>query len=417
VIDLRRLREEPAYRVGIERKRVRDGLLDELLELDGRARTLRLEVEERRAQQNTASKAIGKAPPDERAERIEAAGRLKAELSELESVLTELERGVTDLALQVPNPADESVPDGGEDDGVVVRLVGETGPAPALDHAEFAEVMGFVDTTRAAEASGSRFAYIMGEAALLELALVNYAMAIVVEHGFTPVVTPTLVRERTMEEAGFFPTDRAQVYDVDDGDLFLVGTSEVPLSALHRGDTFTPDALPARYAGYSTCFRREAGTYGKDTRGIFRVHQFDKVEMFSWCSPDESWGELDRILAIEEQIIGGLGIPYHVVNIAAGDLGPAAAKKYDIEGWLPSEGQYRELTSCSNYTDYSARRLGARVKGAHGSALVHTLNGTACAISRTLVFLFEHCQDGDGAFVVPDVLRRYVGFERVERTS
>jgi seryl-tRNA synthetase len=267
---------------------------------------------------------------------------------------------------------------------------------------------------RAAEASGSRFAYIMAEAALLELALVNYAMAVVVEHGFTPVVTPTLVRERTMEEAGFFPTDRAQVYDVDDGDLFLVGTSEVPLSALHRGETFTPDELPARYAGYSTCFRREAGTYGKDTRGIFRVHQFDKVEMFSWCSPDESWGELDRILAIEEQIIGGLGIPYHVVNIAAGDLGPAAAKKYDIEGWLPSEGQYRELTSCSNYTDYSARRLGARVKGAHGSALVHTLNGTACAISRTLVFLFEHCQDDDGVFVVPDVLRRYVGFERVE---
>jgi seryl-tRNA synthetase len=417
VIDLRRLREEPAYRVGVERKRVRDGLLDELLELDGSARALRLDVEERRAQQNAASKAIGKAPPDERAERIEAAGRLKAELTELESALSELEGAVNQLALQVPNPADDSVPDGGEDDGVVVKIVGETGPAPKLDHAELAEAMGFVDTVRAAEASGSRFAYIMAEAALLELALVNYAMAVVVEHGFTPVVTPTLVRERTMEEAGFFPTDRAQVYDVDDGDLFLVGTSEVPLSALHRGETFTPDELPARYAGYSTCFRREAGTYGKDTRGIFRVHQFDKVEMFSWCPPDESWGELDRILAIEEQIIGGLGIPYHVVNIAAGDLGPAAAKKYDIEGWLPSEGQYRELTSCSNYTDYSARRLGARVKGAHGSALVHTLNGTACAISRTLVFLFEHCQDDDGVFVVPDVLRRYVGFERVEPRS
>jgi seryl-tRNA synthetase len=414
VIDLRRLREEPAYRVGVERKRVRDGLLDELLELDGSARALRLDVEERRAQQNAASKAIGKAPPDERAERIEAAGRLKAELTELESALSELEGAVNQLALQVPNPADDSVPDGGEDDGVVVKIVGETGPAPKLDHAELAEAMGFVDTVRAAEASGSRFAYIMAEAALLELALVNYAMAVVVEHGFTPVVTPTLVRERTMEEAGFFPTDRAQVYDVDDGDLFLVGTSEVPLSALHRGETFTPDELPTRYAGYSSCFRREAGTYGKDTRGIFRVHQFDKVEMFSWCSPDESWGELDRILAIEEQIIGGLGIPYHVVNIAAGDLGPAAAKKYDIEGWLPSEGQYRELTSCSNYTDYSARRLGARVKSAHGSALVHTLNGTACAISRTLVFLFEHCQDADGVFVVPDVLRRYVGFERVE---
>ena len=414
MIDLRRLRDEPAYRVGIERKRVRAGLLDELLELDGRARVLRLDVEERRAQQNAASKAIGKAPPDERAERIEAAGRLKAELTDFETTLGELERAVSDLALQVPNPADESVPDGGEDDGVVVKTVGENVPAPKRDHAEYAEVMGFVDTVRAAEASGSRFAYIMGAAALLELALVNYAMSVVVEHGFTPVVTPTLVRERTMEEAGFFPTDRSQVYDVDDGDLFLVGTSEVPLSAMHRGDTFASPDLPRRYAGYSSCFRREAGTYGKDTRGIFRVHQFDKVEMFSWCSPDESWGELDRILAIEEQIIGGLGIPYHVVNIAAGDLGPAAAKKYDIEGWLPSEGKYRELTSCSNYTDYSARRLGARVKGPDGTTFAHTLNGTACAVSRTLVFLFEHCQDIDGAFVVPDVLRRYVGFERVE---
>ena len=217
-----------------------------------------------------------------------------------------------------------------------------------------------------------------------------------------------------MEEAGFFPTDRAQVYDVDDGELFLVGTSEVPLSALHRAETFTPDVLPARYAGYSSCFRREAGTYGKDTRGIFRVHQFDKVEMFSFVEPDTSLEEHERILAIEEQIIGGLGIPYHVLNVAAGDLGPAAAKKYDIEGWLPSEGQYRELTSCSNYTDYSARRLGTRVKGADGSQFVHTLNGTGCAISRTLVFLFEHYQDGDGGFVVPDVLRPYTGFERVE---
>jgi seryl-tRNA synthetase len=414
VIDLRRLREEPAYRVGIERKRVREGLLDELLELDARWRTLRRDVEEQRAHQNALSKAIGAAAPEDRPARIEAAGRLKAGLSEAELGLSELERAVTQLALQVPNPADDSVPDGGEDDGVVVKIVGETGPAPKLDHAELAEALQFVDTVRAAEASGSRFAYIMREAALLELALVNYAMSIVVQHGFTPVVTPTLVRERTMEEAGFFPTDRSQVYDVDDGDLFLVGTSEVPLSALHRGDTFAHADLPTRYAGYSSCFRREAGTYGKDTRGIFRVHQFDKVEMFSYCAPDESWGELDRILAIEEQIIGGLGIPYHVVNIAAGDLGPAAAKKYDIEGWLPSEGQYRELTSCSNYTDYSARRLGARVKGSDGSTLVHTLNGTACAISRTLVFLFEHCQDSDGAFVVPDVLRRYVGFERVE---
>ncbi|HEX5096400.1 MAG TPA: aminoacyl--tRNA ligase-related protein, partial [Acidimicrobiia bacterium] len=186
-----------------------------------------------------------------------------------------------------------------------------------------------------------------------------------------------------------------------------------PLSALHRAETFTPDELPARYAGFSTCFRREAGTYGKDTRGIFRVHQFDKVEMFSFCPPDQSWEELDRILAVEEDIVGGLGLPYRVVNIAAGDLGPAAAKKFDIEVWLPSEGQYREATSCSNYTDYSARRMGTRVKGTNGSELIHTLNGTGCAVSRTLVYLFEHYQDADGGFTVPEVLRPFTGFDRV----
>ena len=414
MIDLKRLRSDAEYRRGIERKRVRAGLIDDVLAIDETHRALVTEVDGLRARQNAASKHIGKAAPDERAAKIEAAAKLKEELTAKEQMLQEFEAGLRELALQVPNSAAPDVPDGGEDEGAEIKKVGEIRDAPALDHAAFAEGIGFVDAVRAAEASGSRFAYIMREAALLELALVNYAMAAVVAQGFTPVVTPALVRERTMEEAGFFPTDRAQVYDVDNGELFLVGTSEVPLSALHRADTFTPDGLPARYAGYSPCFRREAGTYGKDTRGIFRVHQFDKVEMFSFCAPDESWDEFERILAIEEQIIGGLGLPYRVVNIAAGDLGPAAAKKYDIEAWLPSEGRYRELTSCSNYTDYSARRLGARVKGLDGSTFVHTLNGTACAISRTLVFLFEHYQEPDGGFVVPDVLRPYVTFERVE---
>jgi seryl-tRNA synthetase len=225
------------------------------------------------------------------------------------------------------------------------------------------------------------------------------------------------VRERTMEEAGFFPTDRAQVYDVDEGELFLLGTSEVALSALHRAETLSPDQLPARYGGYSSCFRREAGTYGKDTRGIFRVHQFDKVEMFSYCEPDASPDEHERILAVEEEIVNGLGLPYRVANIAAGDLGPAAAKKFDIEAWLPSEGAYREITSCSNYTDYSARRLGTRVKRAGGSGFVHTLNGTAVAVSRMLVFLFEHYQQPDGSFDVPEALQPYTGFTSVAATE
>jgi seryl-tRNA synthetase len=413
VIDLKRLREEPEYRRGIERKRVRAALIDEVLAADAERRLLAQEVDELRARQNAASKEIGNAPPGERPAKIETAGRLKDELSAQEKELQAADARLRDLWLQVPNPADASAPDGGEDDGEVVRVVGDTPLPPPLDHAGFAEAMGFVDTARAAEASGSRFAYIMREGALLELALVNYAMTAIVGHGFVPVVTPALVRERTMEEAGFFPTDRAQVYDLDDGELFLLGTSEVALSALHRAETFAPEQLPARYAGYSTCFRREAGTYGKDTRGIFRVHQFDKVEMFSFCASENSVDEHERILAIEEEIVTGLGLPYRVVNIAAGDLGPAAAKKFDIEAWLPSERAYREITSCSNYTDYSARRLGTRVKRAGGSRLVHTLNGTAVAVSRMLVFLFEHYQQPDGSFEVPDVLRPFTRFTSV----
>src|SRR5262249_2045274 len=215
-------------------------------------------------------------------------------------------------------------------------------------------------------------------------------------------------------EAGFFPTDRSQVYEVDDGELFLVGTSEVPLSALHRGELLEPDALPARYAGVSTCFRREAGTYGQDPTGIFPVHQFDKVERFALTGPGESDAEHERLLAIEEVIVGALGLPYRVVNIAAGDLGAAAAKKYDLEVWLPSEGRYRELTSCSNYRDFSARRLETRVRTDAGTQLAHTLNGTACAVGRTLLFLWEHGQQRDGSLLVPEVLRPYCGFDRVE---
>jgi seryl-tRNA synthetase len=413
VIDLKALRDDPDYRAGIERKRVRAGLVDDVLAADDERRRLAGVVSETRGRQNAASKEIGKSPAEERQARIEAAAALKSEMAAAEAALQEVEGRLRELALQIPNPAAPDVPDGGEDDFDVVKVVGSTGPPPPLDHASFSEVIGFVDAPRAAEASGSRFAYIMREAALLELALVNYAMQRVLEHGFVPAVTPTLVREHTMEEAGFFPTDRAQVYEVDGGELFLVGTSEIALSALHRGDTFTPDALPARYAGFSTCFRREAGTYGKDTKGVFRVHQFDKVEMFSFVEPSASADEHELILAIEEDIIGGLGLPYRVIKVAAGDLGPAANKKYDIEAWLPSEERYRELTSCSNYGDYSARRLGTKVKGADGAQFVHTLNGTACAISRTLVFLFEHYQEADGGFEVPDVLRRYTGFDGV----
>ena len=419
MIDLRRLRDEPEYRAGVERKRVKPGLIDDVLAADARRREAQTRAEELRARQNAASKEIGKASPDERPAKIEAAGALKEQVAAVEAALTGLDADVRELALQLPNPADPSSPDGGEEESVAVRVVGGTPAPPPLDHAAFGEAMRWVETDQAVHMSGSRFAYLMREAVLLELALVQWVTRTLVEQDFTPVVPPVLVREHAMEQAGFFPTDRNQVYEVDGGELFLVGTAEVPLSALHRDEILPADTLPRRYLGISSCFRREAGTYGKDTRGIFRVHQFDKVEMFSYADPASSWDEHEALLAIEEQIVGSLGLPYRVMNIAAGDLGAAAAKKYDVEVWLPSEGAYRELTSCSNYLDYSARRLATRVKGAGGgqgggSQLLHTLNGTACAVGRTLLFLFEHCQEADGTFVVPDVLRPFTGFDRVE---
>ena len=418
MIDVRRLRSEPDYRAGIERKRVAPGLIDEVLAADEARRGLVGRVDELRARQNAASKEIGRAAPEERPAKIAAAAALKDELAAVEPQLAEAEAGFNELVVRVPNPAHPSVPDGGEDDYDVLRVVGDTKAAPdgGLDHAEFGERMGFVDTERAARMSGSRFAYLMGGAVMLEMALVRWVLGTLVDRGFTPVVPPVLVRESMMEAAGFFPTDRSQVYEVDGGELFLVGTSEVPLAGIHFGETLDEESLPRRYAGFSSCFRREAGTYGKDTRGIFRVHQFDKVEMFSYAHPERSWDEHEALLAVEESIVGGLGLPYRVIAVAAGDLGAPAAKKYDIEVWLPSEGRYRELTSCSNYTDYSARRLGARMRPAEGAGtqLLHTLNGTACAVGRTLLFLFEHYQDEGGALAVPGVLRPFTGFDRVE---
>ena len=318
-----------------------------------------------------------------------------------------------ELAFQIPNPAHESVPAGDEGDFVTEKEVGERTTPRQHDHAELGELLGLVDSERAVRNSGSRFAYLMGPAVRLEFALVQFAFDILEKYNFVPVVPPVLVREEMMIDAGFFPTDRHQVYEIAGDDLFLIGTSEVALAGLHRGEHLERDSLPVRYAGFSSCFRREAGTYGKDTRGIFRVHQFDKVEMFSFCDPDVSWDELETLRSIQEEIVSSLELPYRVINVASGDLGAAAAKKYDLEVWLPSEGTYREVTSCSNYTDYSARRMSSRYRDDLGTGLLHTLNGTACAISRTLVFLMENRQQSDGSIAVPDALRPYVGFESI----
>ncbi len=411
MIDLKALQTNDDYRAGAIRKGADAGAIDTLLAADESRRAILLEVESLRAEANAASKEIGRAEPDEREAKLSAAKELKDQLSVRETQLSELQEQVDELALAVPNPAHHSVPDGGEEDFELIATVGGQPDPPPLDHADYGERMHWVDSELGAKVSGSRFAYLKNEAVLLELALVQFATNKLVKRGFSPVVPPVLVREEMMVDAGFFPTDRNQVYELADDDLFLVGTSEVPLAGMHRGDRFEADELPRRYMGYSSCFRREAGTYGKDTRGIFRVHQFNKVEMFIWSRPEDSWAEHENLLTIEREILDELGLPYRVINVASGDLGTPAAKKYDCEVWLPSEGTYRELTSCSNYVDFSARRLGTRVKTENGTEFAHTLNGTACAVGRTLVFLMEHCQQLDGSFVVPEVLRPYCGLD------
>ena len=413
MIDLRRLREEPAYRSGAEKKGVEPSLIDATLDADERRRAAMHGAEEARAAQNAASKEIGRAEPTERESKIAEASRLKVELEKLEAVEAAAVEEMEELAFQIPNPAHESVPAGDEGDFVTEKEVGERTAPRQHDHAELGELLGLVDSERAVRNSGSRFAYLMGPAVRLEFALVQFAFDILEKYDFVPVVPPVLVREEMMIDAGFFPTDRHQVYEIAGDDLFLIGTSEVALAGLHRGEHLERDSLPVRYAGFSSCFRREAGTYGKDTRGIFRVHQFDKVEMFSFCDPDVSWDELETLRSIQEEIVSSLELPYRVINVASGDLGAAAAKKYDLEVWLPSEGTYREVTSCSNYTDYSARRMSSRYRDDLGTGLLHTLNGTACAISRTLVFLMENRQQSDGSIAVPDALRPYVGFESI----
>jgi seryl-tRNA synthetase len=312
----------------------------------------------------------------------------------------------------LPNLPDPTVPDGdSEEDAEVVR---EVGSRPEFDfepkdHLELGTALNVIDMESAAKASGSRFAYLKGDLVRVELALVHLAFDTLEPEGFVPVVPPVLVREEPLFWTGFLPTDRAQIYEVANDDLYLVGTSEVSLAALHADDLLAEGDLPLRYGGFSTCFRREAGAAGRDTRGIFRVHQFDKVEMFSFVLPDVSTDEHERILSIQERILRSLEIPYRVVNIPAGDLGASAAKKYDLEAWLPGQGRYRELTSCSNTTDYQARRLRCRYRpeGSKSPRPVHTLNGTAVAVGRTIVAIMENFQRADGGVGVPAVLRQY----------
>ena len=386
----------------------------ELLELDRRRRELLPQVEDRRAQKNRVSDEIAQAKRaggDAQAQ-VEQSSRLGAELKDLEQELAGIEERIQGLLVSLPNLPDPTAPDGdSEEDAVEVRVVGDPPQFDfePRDHLDLGTELGLIDMESAAKASGSRFAYLKGDLVRLEMALVQFALAKLSPRGFLPVVPPVLVREEALFWTGFLPTDRAQIYDIAGDDLYLTGTSEVGLAALHAGDLLTEDQLPIRYAGVSTCFRREAGAAGRDTRGIFRVHQFDKVEMFAFVRPEDSPAEHERLLEIEEEILRDLQIPYRVVNVAAGDLGAQAAKKYDCEAWLPGQGRYRELTSCSNTTDYQARRLRTRYRAAEGGSprAVHTLNGTAVAVGRTLIAVMENHQTADGSVAVPEALRPF----------
>jgi seryl-tRNA synthetase len=420
MLDLKAIRSDPGrFKDALARRGAADQV-DELLALDARRRKLLPEVENAQAERKILSKQIGeKKKAGEDAEELMATVQgLKERIEAGKEELEQAEARLGELALTLPNLPDPDAPEGlTEDDAVVLREVGER---PSFDfeprdHLEIGTELDLIDMEAGAKLSGSRFAYLKGDLVLLELALVRFAIELVRAEGHEPVVPPVLVREEALKGTGFLPGDRDQIYEIPKDELFLTGTSEVGLAGLHADEILDAASLPLRYCAFSTCFRREAGAAGRDTRGIFRVHQFDKVEMFSFVEPETSRDEHERLLAIEERILGELEIPYRVVNVAVGDLGAPAAKKYDCEAWIPSQGRFRELTSCSNTTDYQARRLGARYRPGEGEApqAVHTLNGTACAVGRTIIALMENRQESDGSFTLPSSLHPYGAPDRI----
>jgi seryl-tRNA synthetase len=422
MLDLKLIRSDPERVKSALARRGAAEQVDELIALDARRRELLPEVENAQAERKALSKRIGEAKgagDEAEAEELMATVQgLKEKIEAGKAEIEGVEAKLGELALGMPNIPDPDAAEGmTEEDAVVLREVGERpdfGFEPR-DHLEIGTELGLIEMEKAAQLSGSRFAYLKGDLVLLELALVRFAIDLVRGEGHEPVVPPVLVREGALEGTGMFPGDRDQIYEIPKDELFLTGTSEVALAGLHADEILDANRLPLRYCAFSTCFRREAGAAGRDTRGIFRVHQFDKVEMFSFVEPDASKEEHERLLAIEERILGELEIPYRVVNVAVGDLGAPAAKKYDCEGWIPSQGRYRELTSCSNTTDYQARRLGARYRPDEGAPpqALHTLNGTACAVGRTIIALIENRQESDGSFTLPTILQRYGSPDRI----
>ncbi|MBT8247205.1 MAG: serine--tRNA ligase [Acidimicrobiia bacterium] len=414
MIDVGILRERPHDLAAALSRRGVELDVAALAQIDAERRTARADAEEMRSQQKDVGKSIAGLSGDEKAAAIAEAGELSERYKAKVAEADDLDARFMEQWVTVPNLADETAADGFEEEDSVE--VARWGQPPvfdfeAKDHVDLGVALGLIDIERATKISGSRFGMIKGKLALLEMAMTRWSMDVLTDYGFTPVVPPVLVRDQALFGTGFFPADREQVYSVKEDDLYLVGTSEVPLAAMHGDEILSDGDLPLRYTGFSTCFRVEAGTYGKDTRGIFRVHQFNKVEMFSFVEPDDSPAEHEFLLAREEELVQALEIPYRVVNVAAGDLGASAAKKYDIEAWFPGQERYREITSTSNTTDYQSRRLKVRFKDADGkNRLVHTLNGTAVT-GRALIALVENHQQADGSVRIPEALRPYTGFD------
>jgi seryl-tRNA synthetase len=417
VIDLRLLRSDPERVRASQRIRGEDpALVDDLLAADERRRAAVSAADGLRAEQKTISKQVPRATGEEREELLRRAKALADDVRQAEAEQSAADEAVRSLHRAIPNVVAEGVPPGGEDDSVVIERVGTVRdyPEPVRDHMEMAELHRAIDTERGAKVSGARFYFLTGLGAQLELALVNLAMAKAAEHGLTQMIVPALVKPEAMEGTGFLGAHAAEVYKVDADDLYLVGTSEVALAAYHSEEILDLSAGPRRYAGFSPCFRREAGSYGKDTRGVFRVHWFDKVEMFSFCRPEDAAAEHQRLLGWEKDFLTGLELPFQVLDIAAGDLGSSAARKYDCEAWFPSQQRYRELTSTSNCETFQARRLNVRYRDDNGKAQVAaTLNGTLCAITRTIACLLEVHQQPDGSIRVPAALQPWLGGREV----
>jgi seryl-tRNA synthetase len=417
MIDLKILRDNPeAIRQSQRARGANVEVVDVAIAADQKRRSAIVDFERVRAEQNALSKSIGSAKGDEKNQLLGKAKELAAAVKEADALRAQAELEADKILGELANIADLRAPIGGEEDFVVLEEIGKptSFSFEPRDHVELGKILGAIDTERGAKVSGSRFYYLTGNGALLEFALINLAMAKAVAAGFIPVVPPVLVKSHAMEGTGFLGQAAENVFHLEEDDFYLVGTSEVPLAAYHMDEILDSSNFPLRYAGFSSCFRREAGTYGKDTRGIIRVHQFDKVEMFSFCAPEDAAAEHERLLGWEKEFLNALEIPYRVIDVATGDLGSSAVRKFDCEAWIPTQNAYREVTSTSNCTEFQSRRLNIRFKDENGTRPVATLNGTLCAIPRIIVAILENHQQADGSVNIPKALVPFLGKSRFE---